>query len=196
MTALRMEYEALWRHIEADGVYVWYGISQRGESGYFQHDGKPIRGPDGSWESGPLVGVCREHSTTPDTRPSDRDDNGTQVDLANELFTLAHEYGHCLSFRGRTAQQVWQAYHRAAIRRDELYDSIPNGGDVPSVLSAGLSDDEKALIIAEEALAWRLGHALVPIDLLASYDACAKHHVNNHRLRMGMGVRGLNDGLA
>jgi hypothetical protein len=179
-------YKALWRQIESEGVHVRYAQGGRGEDGYFWHDGNPIRSPDGVWTQGPLIAICRAFQMTHDDEPSERGADGQAVALEAELFTLAHEYGHCLSFQGRTPRDAWEAYHRAAGHRDQIYDAIPDGGSVPAALGAGLSEGEKSLIMAEETLAWDLGRVFVPEALRTPYDSGAAHGLYCHRYRMGM----------
>jgi hypothetical protein len=185
------EYEALWRRIQNDGVFVRYDASGRGEEGYFEHNRNPILVDEGKWEWGPVIAVCRDYYTTPVDEPTDHRNNGEKVDLQREFITLAHEYGHCLSYRGGTPRPTWEGYHRAATHRDQLIDVLSavrcrNGLTQRDRLRSRLSGREKRLIVEEETLAWQLGRALVPDHLLDEYDWRARHGVHCHRFRMGM----------
>jgi hypothetical protein len=185
------EYKALWNRIKDDNVYVRYDGSGRGEEGYFEHDRNPIQREDGTWDWGPLIGICRHHYTTPVDEPTDHRNNGEPVDLKREFITLAHEYGHSLSFRGGSPKPTWEAYHRAATHRDKLLDALSarccrNELTRRDRLRARMSNREKRLIAAEETLAWQLGRDLMPDRLLPEYDWRARHGVHCHRFRMGM----------
>src|SRR4051812_39054532 len=100
-------YRALWKRLPEDELYIHYtGPSVEGEAGFFQHDP-------------PSIGICRPHYTDPDEPSTGRNDC-VPVKLADEMLTLAHEYGHFLSFSGATRREIWNSYHRAVVRRDEL----------------------------------------------------------------------------
>ena len=89
-------------------------------------------------------------------------------DLEYELITLAHEYGHLMSYRGRTQRADWDLYTASARRRGDIAERViaemPTGL-APSAanellrlsLYEGLGERDRSRIVAEESLAWRIG---------------------------------------
>jgi hypothetical protein len=177
-------YVDLWRRIEADDVYVCYREKNRGEGGYFEHDGDAVPPlGNGPWRRRPKIALCRFPRPQPDDAPADLADTGA---LESELLTLCHEYGHCVSFRGATDRATWERYHEAAKLRDKTEDDLPVGQHIPTAIYKALSNDQRALIVAEETVAWTLGRSHVPEQLLAAYEETARRGVHLHRVNMGM----------
>jgi hypothetical protein len=170
-------YAALWRRVPVDDLYIHYEAHlPRGAAGCFDHDP-------------PEIGIARPYYVEPYDEPSMERSDGTPVNLAAEMLTLAHEYGHFLSFSGGTPADAWQAYYRAASHRDEVFDALPDGTsaeDCRREVTKALSDEERNLIVAEETLAWVLGREFVPERLLAEYERRARLGVHNHKYRLGI----------
>jgi hypothetical protein len=129
----------------------------------------------------------------------------------HDLYTLAHEFGHYLSWRrSRPADDTttpnaesaaWRAYFAAAKKRDAAWQCVdarfPNGADEDMYTSAlrdaalrrELSDEEKRLILAEETRAWEYGReALADAGWteFAEYDELTAAGLHNHRYRMAL----------
>jgi hypothetical protein len=178
-------YVALWRRLPTDELWVHYGPgSSRREAGYFQHDGQ------GGFKR-PEIVIVRAYYAEPEDEPSMVRSNGRPVDLVAEMCTLAHEYGHYLSFSGATSLDRWREYHRAVLHVDELLDKMTarhcyNPLTHRDRLRRRLSGREKALIVAEETIAWQLGRQFVPEPLHEDYDRRAPHGVHCHKFRMGL----------
>lgn len=177
-------YAALWRRLPAEALWVhYYGGSARGESGYFQHDGQ------GCFKR-PEIGILRPFHIDED-EPSMARSDGHLVDLKAEMCTLAHEYGHYLSWADEASRETWRSYQRAAVLRDQLLDAM-TGAHCFNVLThrdrlrRRLPGQAKRLIVAEETRAWELGRDLIPEGLRAEYDDDAVHGVHCHRYRLGI----------
>lgn len=171
-------YEALWRRTPVEDLYIHYeGWAPAGESGYFHHEGQG--------NGNPKIVIIRPHYTEFDEPTMERND-GKHVDLAAEMITLAHEYGHFLSFSGSTPRETWAAYYRAALHRDQVHDALPDGASIPEALGQALSAEERDLIVAEETTAWELGRQFIPQQLLPEYERRARHGVHCHRYLLGL----------
>lgn len=177
-------YKDLWKRTPLDDLYIHYeGRSLNGEAGYFQHDGQG--------NGNPRIVIIRAHYAEPDDEPSMIRADGEPVDLAAEMITLAHEYGHYLSFSERTPRAQWHAYYRALQERDRLVSELLKRGCNNVLthrdrLKQRLSGRDKTLIIEEETLAWTLGRQFVPPSLLEEYARRAVHGVHCHRYRLGI----------
>ena len=172
--SLFLIYERLWRRIQAEGVRVHYNGLALDEGGHFLHDGcGKLKKPD--------IQITRPFYRTPSDEPSEFLNTNARADIKKELLILAHEYGHCLSWKGETPPEKWGSYHAAAFRRDG---AVKDGGwdAVPDTLH----DAEKQLIVDEETLAWKLGRQFIPEELYAEYDEEARRGVHNHRYRLGL----------
>jgi hypothetical protein len=168
-------YERLWRRIQADGVSVHYNGLATDEGGHFQHDGcGDLKEPE--------IQITRSFYSPPSDEPSEFLNNGEPSDIENELFTLAHEYGHFLSWKRATNLELWCKYHDAILHRGRLWEGGANRDSVCRALSA----DEKQLIVEEETLAWKLGRPFIPDEWYAAYDEKARRGVHNHRYRLGL----------
>jgi len=167
-------YVALWRRIQADVGRLSYSGINADEGGHFQHDGCGAH-------KKPEIVISRPFYASPADEPSEFRSTGERVDIKSELFTLAHEYGHYLSWRVETPREQWAQYHAAAFHRD----GVVNQNDWDAVPTA-LSDAEKQLISDEETLAWKLGRQFIPSELLPEYDEKARFGVHNHRYRLGL----------
>src|SRR5580658_5889281 len=115
-------YEALWRRIESDGVWVHYNGLDTDEGGHFVHDGCGDQGK-------PEIQLTRSFYREPMDAPSEMLGNGQPANIKGELLTLAHEYGHCLSWQGGTPHERWNEYHAAVLHQDAVA-----GGDGWEVL--------------------------------------------------------------
>lgn len=190
-------YAQLWRLAESEGIYVHYdGIMAGGQAGYFhaRDDGDRPRKPE--------IAIHRPYYRDHDnpTPDSNAPEGKPQPDLVEELFTLAHEYGHSRSWAGRTPRDQYALYYAAALHRDEfaaaewkrLDASLPLAELCEKhrqALRAALSDDERRRIVDEEELAWKIGReVLVKLGFadLVRYDETATRHVHNHRYRLGI----------
>jgi hypothetical protein len=88
------------------------------------------------------------------------------------LFTLAHECGHVLSWSADKAR--WERVHAATMRFDHLK-------RVGASMVAGLSEDERRLILGEEEQAWKNGREYVSDELHAAYDDRAREMLRGYR---------------
>jgi hypothetical protein len=168
-------YDALWRRAQADGVWVRYDGAELDEAGSFAHDGC------GGYEK-PEIRISRPFHGEPEDEPSELLGTGQPADIKSELLTLAHEYGHFLSWNGETPLDRWSRYHAAVLRKDSLEDD----GVGRQVVVAALSNDEKLLICEEETIAWKLGRPFVPEALLPEYDDKTRLGIHHHRYRLGL----------
>jgi hypothetical protein len=127
-------YEALWRRIESDGVWVHYNGLDTDEGGHFVHDGCGDQGK-------PEIQLTRSFYREPMDAPSEMLGNGQPANIKGELLTLAHEYGHCLSWQGGTPHERWNEYHAAVLHQDAVA-----GGDGWEAVPTVLSHREKQLV--------------------------------------------------
>ena len=96
----------------------------------------------------------------------------TTAQVQDAFFTLAHEFGHFLSWRADKAK--WNLVHAAHVRRRALmYAEQP-------VLD-GLPIDERRIILDEEERAWELGREYVPEDCHPAYDLKAQERLDGYR---------------
>jgi hypothetical protein len=172
-------YVALWRQIESEGVRLLYDglIFAHGIEGLFIHEGRcePTR---------PEIWISRPTYKQPRNQPLDVHGDGTPAPIEKELLTLAHEYGHFLSWKGRATDGRWDAYRAAALRRDDI--AVGAGPDgVRVAWSAAMSEADKTLILDEETLAWKLGRPSIPDELHAEYDEKTRLSLHFYRYRMG-----------
>lgn len=160
-------YVALWHRAQDEGAYVRYEGSMPvpGSAGHFhpRNEGPP---PHRS----PLIGILRP-SYAKRSEPTKQCGNGTTPDLLAELFTLAHEYGHFVSYKagGRTL-----AYAEAVKHLERRKQGTQVKGEGP------LSEGERELIRREEKLAWAYGRkTLVELGFggITDYDRVAAEHL-------------------
>jgi hypothetical protein len=79
-------------------------------------------------------------------------------------FTLAHEFGHFLSWR--SDPEAWKTVHMAMVKR---HTAMATERPMRELVSR----EESIVIIEEERRAWRLGRAHIAEELHADYDARA-----------------------
>lgn len=145
----------------------------------------------------------------------------TPEQLRRELFTLAHEYGHFMSWKrskdaGGAQRDKWEQYHAAAKERDEIMklhrrgraglqrelgikDRLEHIRLQGQRIQAKLKPEELNLIIEEEELAWKLGRdTLVDFGFkdLKPYDGLTKQGVHKHKVMLGIDEVEADDGLA
>ena len=117
----------------------------------------------------------------------------TPLELEAELFILAHEAGHLRSFK--TGGEKWRAYFAAALARDKIVAGVDREPPTDFAMrsraatSAGLSTEQKNLIVEEEQLAWELGKELLRsagMQDFVKYDESTRLGVHFHRYRLGM----------
>ncbi len=115
------------------------------------------------------IGIHR----VPSPRPQDEPDlRGPHV--LEDTCTLAHEYGHFLVWLEHRDSPRWRATFEAAQRRDR---------------GAQLVDEDAALILAEEADAWRRGRAVLRELDFRDWDTFDEHErlgLSVHRERLGL----------
>ena len=187
-------YEALWRRAEHEGALVRYeGISPYGEAGWFH----PTYYPK------PTIVLVRPYYKEPDDEPrreSDAPAPHPQPDIHAEVITLAHEYGHFVSWSGRTERTEYELYAAIAKRRDTIIDEefkkMPAGLSrqecnerLRTALHDRLDDDARDRILREETLAWQIGREVLTELTLANfelYDRRTKTGLHNHRYRLGI----------
>lgn len=147
-----------------------------------------MRGPD-------RLAQTRDRPTPDSNAPGDQ----PQPDLLDELITLAHEAGHLFSWKGRTPPGTWATYHESEKRRDAFARAFVVEADDAQLVDpertrwpgskmlACLTDEERALIVDEEALAWSIGRELLQarsFDAFEIYDERARRGVHYHRVRL------------
>ena len=154
-------YKEAWARARAAGATVRYNSDRPG--GLF------FPGERANGTSSPLIEIyrpwpelsdrpCRGYSKN---APSDL----PPPDITHDLMILAHEVGHLRSWKGRTPRAQWDLYNAAAKKRDEAWDAAwSTGDDARARAFAAISDQERALIVEEEALAWEIARELL-VDL-------------------------------
>jgi hypothetical protein len=104
----------------------------------------------------------------------------TAVQRREVLFTMAHELGHYLSWRGDTPR--YETFLRAYLKLDSLLrvreGNRRYGAAAPEVPP---SDAEMNLIMDEEERAWRLGREHIPAELREAYDAHGRRMLQSYR---------------
>ena len=201
-------YVALWRRAQEAGACVHYFDHPRGDPPSLRSDHTGASGwflANADVEGAqPIIQVyrleCDDDSFTPSRSRGPGGAELPEPDLEHELITLAHEYGHLMSYRGETPRSEWDRYTAAASKRGEVYaaacEHLPEGlpraetnERIRRALREGLTDDERARIVAEESLAWRIGRAvLIELGLtdLSSFDKREREGLHAHRYRLGM----------
>ena len=101
----------------------------------------------------------------------------TAAQLQDAFFTLAHEFGHYLSWRAD--EEAWKLVHVANVRRQHLM-NLGASFD-------GLSLEDRERILAEEERAWSLGREHVPEELRHPYDAYAQEKLDGYRNALPLG---------
>jgi hypothetical protein len=96
----------------------------------------------------PEIQITRAFYRTPQDEPTELLSNGQPANVEDELLTLAHEYGHYLSWKGETARKTWEQYHAAAFHREGVVKE--SGWDA---VQRALSVAEKQLVSDEETRA-------------------------------------------
>jgi len=165
-------YVSLWRRIQSEGVWIHYNGLATDEDGHFVPDGCGSR-------KAPEIQLTRSRYMSPQHEPSEFLNTGLRANIQKELITLAHEYGHYLSWKSPTTRPRWDRYHAVASRRDRIAGQA--GWDA---VAGGLSYEEKGLVVDEESLAWSLGRPFVPEHLLAEFDERARRGIHYHRFRL------------
>jgi hypothetical protein len=174
-------YLALWRRAEAEGAWVrYFGADHGGRAGWFHSRQDPRRAK----QLRPEITIVRPYYIPPMNQPSrERQAGHPPPSLHEELTTLAHEYGHFSSYRGRTPPDEYERYFAAQVKRDEL------GINNRDAVMLGLNDEERERIMREETLAWVIGREVLTelgaIDF-ALYDDRTKRGLHNHRYRLGI----------
>ncbi len=170
-------YEALWKRVQSEGVSVEFGLLEEDESNGGFHTG-------GCGD--PQILIFRKWFRSPPdvlTRDSNAPAGQPQPDLLIELITLAHEYGHVLSWKGATPKAEYTAYRRSLDLWESLRQSNNAHGDDE------LPKDDQQRILDEEALAWRLGRDVLTelgFDDFLKYDQRAIDGVQAYRTRFNI----------
>jgi hypothetical protein len=141
---------------------------------------------------GPTITISRPRCDLHGNFP-DHDWTPTEPQAQDALFTLAHEYGHFLSWRADEAS--WKLVHDALVRRHQLrtweepgmstenrkilFDSFP--AETQRLIVDGLSAEDRKLILDEEERAWALGREHVPEGLRSAYDEHGRQKLNGYR---------------
>lgn len=183
-------YVRAWRAVETAGAFVHYDGCME-PAGYFH----PHEGAEGF--SHPTIAIRRPYYAGNGRTPTHKRNAGAPPqlpppDIGYELITLAHEYGHLMSWKGRTPRPAWDAYNAVAIKRSEAEIGIADLASADSAriaLRNALTDDERALILAEEELAWRIGRELlqqVGFHTWDAYEAREREGMHFHRYRLGI----------
>jgi hypothetical protein len=146
----------------------------------------------------PRSGAPYRCATTP------RLDGLTETEIVTELYVLAHEVGHFLSWlRGQDGDAQMRAVdaelRAALIRRDEIFSAVADANPeasnneltclVNTQLQQELTGAQRRLIFDEEQCAWALGRALLVEFGLADlepYEARAEASLRTYREELGV----------
>ncbi|HEU4411656.1 MAG TPA: hypothetical protein VFS43_40810 [Polyangiaceae bacterium] len=135
-------YEPFWRFMQRQKriIVMYAGPTPDGERGTFcPNDDAPVPCP-------PMITVTREHYLTPETEPRRERADKVKPDLLDELITLAHEYGHFVSWgEGHRTPELVEAGNRLFRRR---------AGDLQEPC---LDASQRDLVLQEEERAWSHG---------------------------------------
>lgn len=200
-------YEKLWKRAQDLGAVVTYltwiapgepslTADHTGATGWFRAN-VDVEGAQ------PFIDIYRLHPDDEPFSPSRaRGPEGASLpppDLEEELITLAHEYGHLVSFRSATPRPEWHRYDESAKRRGAILERVADESDeidgvelselMREALRAELTEDEKARIVHEESLAWDIGReALVDLGItdLSKFEARRRLGLHAHRYRLGL----------
>jgi hypothetical protein len=182
------------------GAIVRFGVCVGGEAGYFFPWNWPAEA--GGKKPRPEIKIHRPHAEKGDA-PTRGRNNGTaftDVELRTELETFAHEYGHFVSWKGRTSAEDWLCYFEAAKKRSAVSTEFQAAvsADTSAVefchqlgetMQVKLTADERDMIMREETRAWEFGRELL-VELgyehLDEYDAHANRGLHHHRVRLGI----------
>ena len=187
-------YEKLWARAESDGATVLYlGLGDDGGGVFYPHYNDSV-------EPRPTIEIIRNYYETIDSPTRDRNEAGRRTlpppDLLREVVTLAHEFGHFLSWKGRTPRETWDRYYEAIGIRDETWAQVDESGSIDAyndrrraAVQDALTEDQLQLIIDEETRAWIFGREAL-LDLrfsdLEYYDDRSRKGVYYHRYRLGL----------
>jgi len=188
-------YVHLWRRIAKRGVWVHYGMHFDGSAGWFQQDGQGLY-------KLPEISLHRVPVPENEEEPHETLTDGTPAHIAAELMTLAHEFGHFLSWKA-TDETTWLVYRLLLDRMAAIQDAInalreselSSTGDAFNeryrrTLAEQLSDEERTLVLDEEKNAWRLGRPHVPEGLQARYDAQEERGIQIYEYRLSLSSYG------
>ena len=176
-------YKSLWKTAE-DGGNVWVhyvGQDPNGAAGWFKPDGRGIF-------KKPEIAMVRPYYIEPTTEPSDRRSDGAPVDLRAEIITLAHEFGHYLSWKEST-EEARKSYRAAIDRWDAIKKKLNKNASAEEerkTVVSTLAETEKNLILAEEERAWRLGRPHVPDTIVGEYERRKTTGLHFYRYRFGL----------
>jgi len=162
-------YCALWHHAAAEGIYVGYQGIDTNVLGFFDPR-ETVRNGLG-W---PQICITRPYYYPSIDQPSDQkhpDDAAKPIDVLDELFTLAHEYGHYISFKAgnRTTEYVEAVTHIG---------NCVDSGNTPTISAHAI-----ALVREEETRAWQFGRDTLQTlgcDVLAPFDERAKRSLERY----------------
>ncbi len=200
-------YGTLWERAKAAGACVHY-YDDKDERSDLHSDSSGATGwflanvdiDDGQ----PIIQLYRRECDDDSFAPNRcRGPHGAELpppDLKAELITLAHEYGHLLSFLEKTPRSEWGAFKAAERKRDAALqaakDQLSDGMSradvderVRAALREALTDEERMRILNEEALAWTLGReALSELEMVefGRFDGRRTSGLHSHRCRLGM----------
>jgi hypothetical protein len=185
-------YRALWQSAEQLGATVRYDSELEDGAGSFHPD------PWNRGESFPRITIGRPYHEEVDRPTRNRNTGGREAlpppDLLRETITLAHEFGHFLSWK--RSPDEWNAYFEAAKTRDEAWSQVPRDGSVGeynnqlrTAAQSRLTRDQMGRIVAEEERAWAIGRGLLAdlgfedLELYAEHERRGLHF---HRYRLGI----------
>lgn len=189
-------YKALWARASAEGAGVTY-------DGTCEPDGYFDLGENGAEYPLPVIGIYRKWPELP-CDPCrgygvDAPPDAKPPDLKKELIVLAHEFGHLMSWKGRTPRAEWECYYAVATKRNQVVSeskkaarAVPEDQQTQFQIDAlrrALTDEERALVLTEEALAWDIAReALAALEFAdwPAFDREREQSLHVHRYRLGL----------
>lgn len=157
-------YQGLWRDAQAKGVEVLYHKSMNAEAGHFVPNGKPH------------IRIHRVNYTEGEEPSEFRNNNQklTDDELQSELLTLAHEFGHWLSWTNGNWPETLS-------ETSDAFRQTSNG-------TTQIGRDEAEEIYQEEVRAWENAVVLLKEHGFSEWNSlrsCTVSSLAEYELRLG-----------
>jgi len=185
--------DALWRKLQALGIHIMYTRLGGNSAGVFHvnwHAHPPV----------PCIKMHRSHAASPATEPT-RVRAATApahlppIDHLAELMTLAHEGGHALSYQEdhdrRKRLEAVVARFNAIWNQElpQLQAKEARNEQLRQEARTGLTDEERTMILDEEARAWDRGRTLLEEQGFDAWQIYAeRRRLNLHRWQYRLGI--------